>query len=123
MIKIESLKNLRKPSKYELCSFCYEFTDRDSCKTIKGRNKLDRIICNSCLFELAVEIENIVELRSMCGEETDYVKWWAGKEINIALQQGRYIAAIKLYRDKTGSTLKEAKNYIDRIRDIYDNGD
>lgn len=37
-------------------------------------------------------------------------------EIVTALRRGRKIEAIKLYRDRTGASLKEAKDFIESVQ-------
>ncbi|WP_193106329.1 hypothetical protein [Brachybacterium sp. FME24] len=57
-----------------------------------------------------VDEEELLELRGQAGSDIP-------EPCRSLVAEGRYIEAIKVYREFTGAGLKEAKDAIDRFRD------
>ena len=78
--------------------------------------------CNDCdsdkiVLEIAKRNPSVLvkAIEAICQREREESAPWR-KEFSELVRQGQWVKAIKLHREKTGSTLKEAKEAHDNER-------
>ena len=80
--------------------------------------------CNDCdsdqiVLEIAKRNPSVLvkAIEAICQRERGESPPWR-KEFSELVRQGQMVRAIKLHREKTGSTLKEAKEAHDKEREL-----
>ena len=80
--------------------------------------------CNDCdsdkiVLEIAKRNPSVLvkAIEAICQREREESAPWR-KEFSELVRQGQGVKAIKLHREKTGSTLKEAKEAHDKEREL-----
>jgi len=63
------------------------------------------------VMDAAEAVESLAREQGISQRQTDSVEW----DVLLLLERGETVQAVKLYRQRTGSGLKESKEAVDRI--------